>query len=66
MTRFEIVQVSALSPHSYCYRCKHLLRPGQEYEMVYKDLRKPGWSSFNRRLKADHTMALKAHKECPK
>lgn len=58
---WEIVQNYPLAPSSYCYRCRHLLKSGDMFVTVAKDLRRPGWGKFNRKLKADHTMWFKSH-----
>lgn len=59
MTGFEIVQA-----WSDCVTCKKPFKEGDAYRMRAFDLRRKGWSKFNRRLKADHTMRILAHVDC--
>lgn len=59
MTGFEVIQTK-----EPCAGCHRPILEGEPYRMRLFDLRRKGWSKFNRKLKADHTMQLIAHVVC--
>ena len=56
-----IEKVDPLSPHSYCFVCKRLLKPGEGYMLKQLDCRHPVYKKNNRRLKGNTHIGLKVH-----
>jgi len=65
LPEFFIVQNWPLSPSSYCFLCKQLLKPDDQYRMHRIDCRHQVYKKNNKRLKANTHITLKVHQECP-
>lgn len=64
MTEEEMSQLEIVQTKEPCISCGLPFKERDKYRMRSFDLRRKGWSKFNRRLKADHTMQLIAHVNC--
>lgn len=59
-----VCQVDPFSPSSYCYRCRYLLKPGEEIYLARRPI-PVRWGKQRKKLKGNTDVTFKQHVTCP-